>query len=172
MLGNFFPDIAVDSIFDIDYKGLYEEGKRYILFDIDNTLVPYNIVHPNNNIIELFKKIKDMGFKIGLVSNNNEERVLRFNEKLKLVAIHKARKPFTRNLIRAISLLGATNDETVLVGDQVFTDVFGGNRLGIKTVLVVPLSEKEEWITKIKRGTEKKILKIYKKRIKRDGKND
>jgi hypothetical protein len=164
MFEKLFPNAYVDSIFDIDYQKLYKEGKRGILFDIDNTLVPYDIAHPYDEVIELFNHIKQLGFKICLVSNNNRERVIKFNEKLKVYAIHKAQKPFTRQLKKAMIYMKTQRSETVIIGDQVFTDVLGGNKLGLKTILVVPIQEKEEWITKIKRGAEKKILNLYMKR--------
>ncbi|TCT16905.1 hypothetical protein EDC18_101201 [Natranaerovirga pectinivora] len=164
MLKKLFPDTYVDSIHDIDYKKLYEEGKRGLIFDIDNTLVPYDVAHPDDKIITLFEELKALGFKICLASNNNKDRVIKFNERLKLIAIHKALKPFRRNLRKAMYLMKTKKEETVIIGDQIFTDVLGGNRLGIKTILVVPIQDKEEWITKIKRNTERKILDIYQKR--------
>lgn len=168
MLKKFFPSEYADSIRQIDYKKLYQEGYRGILFDIDNTLVPYDIEHPDQEIIDLFENIKKMGFKIALVSNNNKVRVTTFNEKLKVFAIHKALKPMTRNLKRAMQAIKTNKGNTVLIGDQIFTDIYGGNRIKIKTILVVPIAEKEEWITKIKRKTEKKIIKAYLKRVKTD----
>ena len=168
MLKKFFPSEYADSIRQIDYKKLYQEGYRGILFDIDNTLVPYDIEHPDQEIIDLFENIKKMGFKIALVSNNNKVRVTTFNEKLKVFAIHKALKPMTRNLKRAMQAIKTNKGNTVLIGDQIFTDIYGGNRIKIKTILVVPIAEKEEWITKIKRKTEKKIIKAYLKRVKKD----
>ena len=158
MLKKLFPDELVDSIFHIDYKKLYNEGKRGILFDIDNTLVPYDTPHPSDKILSLFEEIKNIGFKICLVSNNNEERVIKFNENLKLYAVHRANKPLRRNLRRAINYLQTNIDTTVMVGDQIFTDVLAGNRLGVTTILVVPIQDKEEWITKVKRRTENRII--------------
>ncbi|WP_273319437.1 YqeG family HAD IIIA-type phosphatase [Vallitalea guaymasensis] len=168
MLERFFPSEYTDSIRQINYRKLYDEGYRGILFDIDNTLVPYDMEHPNKEIIDLFEDIKKIGFKIALVSNNNKIRVTTFNEKLKVFAVHKALKPMTRNLKRAMQAIKTNKKNTVLVGDQIFTDIYGGNRIKIKTILVVPIAEKEEWITKIKRNTEKKIIKAYLKRVKKN----
>lgn len=169
LFDKFFPDEYVNSIFDINYEKLYNEGKRGILFDIDNTLVPYNVENPNEDIINLFEKLKKIGFKICLVSNNNEQRVIKFNQNLKVQAVHKAAKPFTRNLKKAMQLIDSNKDNTVLIGDQIFTDVFGGNKISIKTILVVPIQEKEQWITKIKRSTEKQVLNKYLKRNNKNG---
>jgi HAD superfamily phosphatase (TIGR01668 family) len=168
LLERFFPSEYTDSIRQINYRKLYDEGYRGILFDIDNTLVPYDMEHPNQEIIDLFEDIKKIGFKVALVSNNNKIRVTTFNEKLKVFAVHKALKPMTRNLKRAMQAIKTNKKNTVLVGDQIFTDIYGGNRIKIKTILVVPIAEKEEWITKIKRNTEKKIIKAYLKRVKKN----
>lgn len=172
MLDIFFPDEYVNSIHEINFKQLYKEGIRGLLFDIDNTLAPYDVEHPYKETIDLFEDLKSMGFKIGLVSNNNETRVVKFNEKLKLYAVHKALKPMTRNLKKAMEVLDLTKKETAIIGDQIFTDVYGGNRLKIKTILVVPISEKDEWITRIKRNTEKKVLNAYLKRVKKNESNN
>jgi HAD superfamily phosphatase (TIGR01668 family) len=172
LLKRFFPSEYVDSINHINYKKLYEEGYRGILFDVDNTLVPYDMEHPTKQIIDLFEEIKEIGFEIALVSNNNEVRITTFNEKLQVLAIHKALKPMTRNIKRAMQSLKLKKKNTILVGDQIFTDIYGGNRLKLKTILVVPISEKEQLITKIKRNTEKKILNYYLKKVKKnDSKN-
>lgn len=168
MFKRFFPDEYYDSIFEIDFNNLYEEGYRGLMFDIDNTLVPYDVAHPPQRIIDLFTNLRQKGFKICLVSNNNRERVYKFNEKLKLYAVPKALKPMTRNIKKALNVLNTSSDNTAFIGDQLFTDVLAGNKLRLKTILVVPISEKEEWITKIKRGTEKMVLRLYQKEGKKD----
>lgn len=167
MLKRLFPSQFVDSIYDIEFKKLYQDGYRGIIFDIDNTLVSYDTKHPDENIITLFDELKRQGFAVALVSNNNKIRVQTFNEKLKVDAYHKALKPSTRKIKIAMDKIGTNKSNTVFVGDQIFTDIYGGNRIKLKTILVVPISEKEEWVTKIKRSTEKKILKAYLKRVKK-----
>lgn len=161
MLTRFFPEKYIGSIFELDIEELIKEGIKGIIFDIDNTLVPYDVAEPTAEIVEFFETIKSKGLQITLVSNNTEDRVIRFNEKLKVFAIHKAKKPSTQNLGKAMKLMDLANHQVAIVGDQVFTDVFGGNRAKIKTILVNPVSEKDEWITKVKRGLEKKILRRY-----------
>lgn len=163
MLKLFFPDTYIQSIFELDLDNLMKKGIKGIVFDIDNTLVPYDVVHPTQEILEFFKQIQAKGFKICLVSNNTRERVVLFNEGLKIPAIHRANKPLTGKLKIAMKLLGTTKDTTVIVGDQVFTDVYGGNRAGLKTVLVAPVSDKDEWITKVKRGLERRVIRAYEK---------
>jgi len=164
MFERFFPNENFDTIFDVDYNKLASQGYKGIMFDIDNTLVPYDVAHPSQEIIDLFMNLKKLGFNIALVSNNNNERVYKFNEKLKVFAVPKALKPMTRKLKKAMTLMNTNEENTVFIGDQLFTDIWGGNRLKIKTILVTPIAEKEQWITKIKRGTEKMVFKHYLKK--------
>lgn len=161
MFERFFPNAFYNTIFDVDYSKLKEEGYKGLMFDIDNTLVPFDVAHPTQEIIDLFTDLKARGFKICLVSNNNETRVFRFNERLKVFAVSKALKPMRRNLRKAMKLMGTQVENSAFIGDQLFTDIWGGNRLGLMTILVKPIAEKEEWITKIKRSTEKKVLDLY-----------
>lgn len=163
MIKRLYPNLYLESIFAIDTKALKEEGIKGIIFDIDNTLVPYDILEPTKEIIDFFEGLKSEGFKICLVSNNTEDRVVRFNEGLKVFAIHKSGKPRTRSFKRALELMHLEREEAVIVGDQIFTDVYGGNRAKLKTILVKPVSDKDEWITKIKRGIERKVIAYYEK---------
>ena len=163
MIKRLYPKLYLKSIFQLDIDKLNENGIKGIIFDIDNTLVPYDHVHPTKEIVAFFEHLKDEGFQIALASNNTEDRVLRFNEKLKVFAIHKSGKPSTRGLQKAMALMNLQKDEVAMVGDQIFTDVFAGNRAGVMSILVVPVSEKDEWITKVKRGLEKKVVNHYEK---------
>lgn len=167
MMTQFFPTEIIRDVYTINYEQLYANGIRGLIFDIDNTLVPYFIKDTDEKLLELFTKLKEKGFQISLVSNGKKDRVLRFNSTLKLYAIHRAAKPRTKNLKKAMEVMGTTKDSTVMIGDQVFTDVWAGNRLGVYTILVDPISEKDEFVTWIKRGLEKKILNAHAKRKKR-----
>lgn len=163
MIERFFPNYFLESVYHLPLEAFKQKGIKGIIFDIDNTLAPYDEQEPNESIIQLFEDLKKQGFKITLASNNTEDRVIKFNEKLKVFAIHKSKKPLTKSFKKALQLMNCTKEEAVIVGDQIFTDVYGGNKAGIETVLVVPVSEKDEWITKIKRGLEKKVIKYYEK---------
>lgn len=163
MIKRLYPKLYLSSIFEIDIKALKEEGIRGIIFDIDNTLVPYDVEEPTDEIISFFSTLKENGFDICLMSNNVEDRVVRFNQTLKVFAIHKSGKPRTRSFKRALELMNLNKEQAVIVGDQIFTDVYGGNLAGVKTILVKPVSDKDEWITKIKRGIEQRVIKRYEK---------
>lgn len=161
MIRRLYPQGYLESVYDLELDTLKKEGIKGIIFDIDNTLVPYDEKSPNDKLLEFFKKLEVNGFTVALVSNNNESRVALFNKDLKFVAYHKACKPLIKNFNKVVKELGFNKEEVIMVGDQIFTDVYGGNLAGIRTYLVKPISDKDEWVTKIKRGVEKKILKRY-----------
>lgn len=167
MLKRFFPQIYVQSIYEVPYEHLYSIGKRNIVFDIDNTLVPFDIPEPTEKILLLFEKLKKIGFNICLVSNNKKARVTEFNKNLKLSAVHKAGKPKSKGIKKALSLINAVPENTILVGDQVFTDVWCGNRHNIYTVLVKPIANRDELTVKVKRGVEKVVIKVYERSIRK-----
>ena len=165
MIRKLYPTMYISSIFDININDLKEQGIKGIIFDIDNTLVPYDEEEPNEEIVDFFSKLQEAGFKITLVSNNTKDRVIKFNKKLQVFALHESKKPLGKNFRKALHLMACKKEEAVIVGDQIFTDVYGGNLVGIQTILVKPVSDKDEWKTKIKRGIEKKVIKSYEKRI-------
>lgn len=162
MLRRFYPKRLAPSSYDIEYEKLYQEGYRGILFDIDNTLVEHG-ADASERAIQLFARLSRLGFQTCLISNNSDERVRRFNEKIKTNCIHKANKPSTKNYIRAIRLMGTRIDNTVFVGDQLFTDVYGANRVGMMTYLVKPIHPKEEIQIILKRKLERIVLHYYRK---------
>lgn len=163
MIKKLYPTTYIKSIYEMDIEQLKQEGIKGIIFDIDNTLVPYDEIEPNEQIITFFEMLVSKGFKITLVSNNTEDRVIKFNEKLRVFALHESRKPLTKNFLKALTLMNCQRHEAIIVGDQIFTDVYGGNKAGIRTILVEPVSDRDEWKTKVKRGLEKKVLKSYQK---------
>lgn len=162
LLRKFYPKRTADSAYDIDYEGLYKEGYRGILFDIDNTLVEHG-ADANQKAVELFDRLKRIGFKTCLISNNSDERVSRFNSRIKTNYIYKANKPSTKNYYKATKLMGIEVDNTVFVGDQIFTDIFGANNLGMLTYLVKPIGPKEEIQIVLKRRLERIVLYFYRR---------
>ena len=165
MIKKLYPTQYIASIFEMDIKALKTEGIKGIIFDIDNTLVPFDVAEPNEEIVNFFNKLQEEGFKITLVSNNTKDRVIKFNKKLKVFALHEAQKPLGKSFRKALHLMACKKEEAVIVGDQIFTDVYGGNLVGIQTILVQPVSDRDEWKTKIKRGIEKRVIRSYEKSI-------
>jgi HAD superfamily phosphatase (TIGR01668 family) len=134
-------------------------GVFYLIF---NTLVGHG-ADATPRAIELFERLKKIGFKTCLISNNSDERVRRFNQNIGTNYIHKAGKPATKNYVRATKIMGTRIDNTVFVGDQLFTDVFGANRIGMMTYLVKPIHPKEEIQIVLKRKLERIVLHYYRK---------
>lgn len=166
MLRIFYPKRIADSAYIIDYELLYKEGYRGIIFDIDNTLVEHG-ADASERAIELISRLKRMGFQVCLISNNQEERVMRFNKDINVKYIFNAKKPARKSYIMATKLMGTTIDDTVFIGDQLFTDVFGANRIGMMSYFVKPIGPKEEIQIVIKRKLERIVLKHYRRDLKR-----
>ncbi|MDP4094588.1 MAG: YqeG family HAD IIIA-type phosphatase [Bacillota bacterium] len=164
MLEKFFPDLTYNRVSEINLDLLKEKGIKGFILDIDNTLVP-NHAEADENAVRWMEKIQKEGFKVCIVSNASKKRVIKFNERLKVNAIHRASKPGSKAFKAAFKLMGLTSKEAVIVGDQIFTDIYGGKRVGILTILVTPIDKKESVLIKLKRVGEKIVLKRYKKQL-------
>lgn len=169
MLKCFYPDRVENSVFDIDFRKLYASGKRGVLFDIDNTLVEHG-ADSNKKVDAFFGGLHKMGFKTCLISNNDEERVTRFNKNINTEYIYKAGKPSGRGYLLAMQKMGVTKDETLFVGDQLFTDIYGANKAGLDNICVRPISPKEEIQIMLKRKLEKIVYASYNRYVKRNEK--
>lgn len=165
MFEKFFPDEYVASTYIIPFEKLYEEGYRGVIFDIDNTLVPHG-APADERAKKLFTRLNDIGFASCLISNNQEKRVKMFNREIGTKYIYNAHKPSTKNYVKAMEIMGTDRSNTVFVGDQLFTDVWGAKRAGIHNILVKPIHPKEEIQIVLKRYLEKIVLHFYKKRLK------
>lgn len=163
MLRMFYPDEYVDSTYRIPFEKLYEEGYRGIIFDIDNTLVPHG-APADERAKELFARLKAIGFDCCLLSNNQEPRVKMFNDDVHVNYIFDAYKPSVKNYQKAMELMGTDAESTIFIGDQLFTDVWGAKRTGIRNILVKPIHPKEEIQIVFKRYLEKIVLFFYKRR--------
>lgn len=166
MLKCFYPDRVENSVFDIDFGKLYESGKRGVLFDIDNTLVEHG-ADSNGKIDAFFAGLHKMGFKTCLISNNDEERVTRFNKNIHTDYIYKAGKPSQKGYFLAMQKMGVTKEETVFVGDQLFTDIYGAKRIGLYNICVRPISPKEEIQIVLKRKLEWIVYASYNRYVKK-----
>lgn len=166
MFDNFFPDDYKMSTYVIPFEKLYEEGYRGVIFDIDNTLVPHG-APADERAKKLFVRLKEIGFSSCLISNNQEARVKMFNEAVHTNYIFNAHKPSTKNYKRAMEIMGTDCTNTIFVGDQLFTDVWGAKRSGIRNILVKPIHPKEEIQIVLKRYLERIVLHFYKKKQKK-----
>lgn len=163
MFQRFYPHHEADSAYAIDYDELYKRGYKGIIFDIDNTLVPHG-APADERSKELFTHLKEMGFALMLLSNNKEPRVKSFNDEVGADYIYKAGKPGKAGYVRAMEKMGTTPDNTLFVGDQLFTDVWGAKKAGLQTYLVKPIHPKEEIQIVLKRYLEKIVLFFYRRR--------
>lgn len=163
MLKRFYPSLYLDSTYQIDFGSLYAGGYRGVLFDIDNTLVPHG-APADKKARELFSRLASMGMKTCLISNNQIERVKGFADSVGAPYIENAHKPSVKNYKKAMELMGTNTGNTIFVGDQLFTDVYGANRAGIPTILVKPIHPKEEIQIVLKRRLEAVVLFFYQKK--------
>ena len=170
MFEELYPNEWIDSTYDIDFEKFYEEGYRGIIFDIDNTLVPHGADADGRSIV-LFRRLKAIGFDICLLSNNKKARVKRFNKDVNVKYIFKAQKPYSRNYYAAAMKMHFSVKSVLCVGDQLFTDIYGGNLAGIHTILVNPINRREEIQIILKRILERFVLHFYKKKLKSEGKS-
>lgn len=161
LLDRFYPDLYVNSVYDIPFDSLLTQGRNALIFDVDNTLAPFDIPDPPVEISDMFAMLKKKGFSLCLVSNNRQARIDIFNRPLNIHGISNARKPSTAAVKRAMRAMGSDKTNTVFIGDQVFTDVWCGNRAGVMTILVKPISIRDEWTVKLKRGIESQVIKAY-----------
>lgn len=167
MFQRFYPDEYVDSTYDIDFAKLYEEGYRAVLFDVDNTLVPHG-APADERSKKLIAQLKELGMQVMFLSNNKEPRVKMFRDGVGYGNyIYKAGKPSPKNYQKAMEEFGTGTDNTVFVGDQLFTDVWGANKAGIRTYLVKPIHPKEEIQIVLKRRLEAIVLFFYKRKVKK-----
>lgn len=163
MFEMFFPDETADSTYEINFEQLYEEGYRGILFDIDNTLVEHG-KPADERAVRLFRRLRDIGYECCLISNNKEQRVADFNEKIGAHMIFKANKPFKKSYLLAMEKMKTDVSNTLFVGDQLFTDVWGAKKIGIRNILVNPIDKHEEIQIVLKRLLEKIVLHEYEKK--------
>lgn len=167
MRNKLIPRIHVNSLYELDIEVLKQNEIQGIIIDIDNTLVPWAEKYADKKAIDLVDKLKVQGFKICILSNGTKKRVTLFNKDIKLPAIHNAGKPSRTAFKKAVALLGTEPEKTAVIGDQIFTDILGGNRLGLFTVLVVPMTSKEFIWTRLVRKIERIILRKYSHLIER-----
>lgn len=146
------------SIFEIDLEKLQRRGYRAIMLDLDNTMVRWNHPDPTPGLMDWLRRVSAMGFTPCIVSNNSGPRVSEFAAKVGIPFISKATKPRRKGFREAMKRLGVTPAQTVVIGDQIFTDILGGNRAGAYTILVVPIDPREFFGTRLLRQVERRVL--------------
>lgn len=158
MLDLLIPRIYADRLLDIPLGELREQNITAFIVDLDNTITDWNSNVISGEIEEWFRSIQAQGFKVCILSNNGERRIKKVADKLAIPFIHRAAKPRRGAFYRAIYIMGVTAAQTAVIGDQIFTDILGGNRAGLYTILVRPLSEREFMGTKVNRMLERLVI--------------
>ena len=165
----FRPDYFADSVFDIDTDWLRERCVRGLLVDVDNTLMPRNETIPGTPLREWVSSLRRSNISLLVISNNWSSRVKTIARELDLEVIAPAGKPFGPAYSKGLDLLDLPASETAIVGDQVFTDILGGNRAGLASVLVPPLGTVDLVHTKALRVLERVLLRRLTGQVLRDG---
>lgn len=164
MTSHFYPSLFSSSIFDIDYRSLFNKGIYNLIVDIDNTLSKWRSKEPDDRVFSFIKTLKDDGFNICILSNSSRRRIDKYCSNLDILYVGNACKPFKASFKKAMKLLKSKEHNTCVIGDQIFTDILGGNFCNLMTILVPPIDRKEFITTKMLRILERRILgKISKK---------
>jgi len=154
----YIPDIYQKSIYSINYDALYSRGIRCLLIDLDNTIAPITVKEPNKKTKELFDMLKMKGFKVIIFSNSPRPRVKPFKDILDVDCCANAGKPFKKKYKKILEEYKLAVASVACIGDQLLTDIKGGNKMGLTTILVNPIGAKERFVTKLNRYFEKKIF--------------
>lgn len=160
---SFIPEYFFETFDKASAEFLLSINVKGIVLDIDNTLEPYEHEKPGEHVIQWLNSLHKHGIKTSIVSNNNENRVNKFNEEFNMPAYSHGGKPLKKNVINAISDMGIKIDEAILMGDQIFTDVWAAHNAGIPAILVSPINDKKDFLTRFKRLLERPIMHFYKK---------
>lgn len=164
MLEKFRPSYHYKSIGEIEPDFFKKHGIRFVMLDIDNTLVGNNIPEPDEKALLFLQRLKREGIAAALVSNNHSRRVQSFNRDLGLPAAYRAGKPMTWKMRQMMKKIGADPKQTAFIGDQLFTDIYGANRLGVISILVDPISRgRENKFFDLKRKLEQWVFKQLEK---------
>ena len=155
------PDHYYDSVFQIPFDELWRKNIRGLIFDIDNTLTRFDEKQPSAKIVALLNKLERMGFRICLVTNNTNRRLGHFCENLHFPGIANAIKPLTRGLKYAMRTMGTKPENSVIIGDQLLSDIWAGRNAKMLTILVKPMSDHDFILVRAKRVIERIILRKY-----------
>lgn len=173
-LKRYIPNQYKESVYEIDFLSLYEQGFRLAFIDIDNTLANYKTELPTKDNLELVKKIEEIGFEVILISNNYYKRVSKFSEPFGVPFVHWALKPLKRGYKKGLKMASKdyNKEEIITIGDQLFTDVKGSSKMGFYSILVKPIETKTDvFTTKINRCREQRILRKIKNKYPKEYKD-
>lgn len=160
-MSRFFPDILLRRVTDLSPEQLERWGAKVLVLDVDNTLTTHNNPVPDADVLRWLDEMKALGYRLVILSNNSPARVRPFARLLELDFTANAWKPLKKGFRETAVRLGAAPGDMVVVGDQIFTDVWGGNRFGARTVLVEPMEPEKSFGFRLKRVLEQGILRGF-----------
>lgn len=154
----YIPDMYQKSIYDVSYEKLMVRGVKCLLFDLDNTLAPFSAKSVDDKVKTLFNNLREMGFKVIIFSNSPKSRVSAFAESLAVDFVANAKKPLKMGFNAILNKYKYNITEVAIIGDQMLTDICGGNKIGITTILVNPISTTDPIWTKFNRHFEHRVM--------------
>ncbi len=157
-MNKYIPKMYQKSIYTIDYSKLLNKGIKCILFDLDNTLITKDQKEEPVKAKKLITSLKQKGFKVIIFSNSTPKKVSKYMNYFKIDGISFAFKPALKSFKKILTQTNLKKTEIVIIGDQLLTDIVGGNNFGIITILVNPISNHDLFITKLNRIREKRII--------------
>lgn len=160
MFRKFYPTIYARSAYIVDFQKYYNKGYRALALDVDNTLVPHG-APADERAVAFFRKLREIGYRTCIISNNHEPRIRPFAETVGSPFLYDAGKPGKACYEKAMRLCGSDRTNTIFMGDQLFTDIWGANRAGIASILVKPVKNDYEIQIRLKRLGERIILPFY-----------
>ena len=158
MFDRFVPDKYFKSIYDINYKALKKSGIKCLVFGLGNTLVPESVKSPTRKVKDLFEDLKDMGFRVVILSNRSKKEVTPFKELLCVDSAYLAFKPFKRKYKKIMKVYDLKDNQIACIGDELFYDILGANRMSFTSILVNPISTDDFAVTKITRKLENIVM--------------
>ena len=164
MFKSFIPFAHAQSVYEIDPEFYIKQGVKTLFIDLDNTLDSYKAHNPKEETIDLINKIKKLNVTPVIISNNKPHRVCGYADALGIEYLASARKPFSKKIKLEISKRGLKNDEVMLVGDQMMTDVLAGHGAKIRVVLTEKIVKEDQWTTHINRLMDRPIRKYHRKK--------
>ena len=160
-MSKFVPKYIFKSVNSITPQFLSDIGVSALALDLDDTLALHGSMAPAQGVLQWLDHMRESGIKLILVSNNKHKRVAPFAKALGLQFVHFSTKPLSRGLRKAMHMLGVQKHNFAIVGDQIFTDIWGGNSFGITAIMVEPLGKRTIASVKLKRALERPFIKKY-----------
>ena len=150
MCHSLIPDVYIRNVHQIDIQKLQtEKGIKGIIIDLDNTLVPWGKKHLDNKTVSWINRVKDSELKICIVSNSNSSHVSEMGKIFGIPFYSSRYKPLKGPFLEAMKIMNTDHSNTAVIGDQIFTDVYGGKRLGLFTILVFPIKKQDALGTRL-----------------------